>query len=303
MTLNELLNQVQFDDVRNEIIKYDPEMQNNLMGVKIAFDCLRLMTPGESDGDDIVIDYYKESKKFTASFCDDNHWNIVIARNIRVSKRVHGISKEMIAALCGWEASFYGFSEATISDQFHEMCSYVTPGNHYEAELKEKDIRWTEQDCRTLRSMRQEIKRNGPKQKRYRRQMERLTLLRRKAKIWHFCQYREKHRIANISEEDLWQLLHTHAFCYERVDSHSDTPEQAATYLCELFTKYFPYSPEEAEREWYIFMIYGGKSCRQEMPQLTQLLKEKFPKSLIGIGDAEEEPIHLMMIQSIEIPL
>jgi hypothetical protein len=59
MTLKELLNQVQFDDVLDAIIKYDPEMQNNLMGVKIAFDCLRLMTPGKSDGKDIAIDYLK----------------------------------------------------------------------------------------------------------------------------------------------------------------------------------------------------------------------------------------------------
>jgi hypothetical protein len=50
-------------------------------------------------------------------------------------------------------------------------------------------------------------------------------------------------------------------------------------------------------------MIYGGKSCQQELPQLTQLLKEKFPKSLIGVGDAEEEQIHLLIIRSVEITL
>jgi hypothetical protein len=82
------------------------------------------------------------------------------------------------------------------------------------------------------------------------------------------------------------------------VDSHSDTPEQAVAYLCELFTKYFSYEQKEIENNSYIFMIYGGKSCQQEMPQLTQLLKEKFPKSLIGVGDAEEDQIHLMIIQS-----
>jgi hypothetical protein len=298
MTLKELLNQVQFDDVLDAIIKYDPEMQNNLMGVKIAFDCLRLMTPGKSDGKDISIDYRKDAKQFTASFCDDNYWDIVVARNIRVRERARGISKEMIAALCVWEASFYGFSEETIKDQFHEMLSYVTPGNHYEAELKEKEKRWHKQDCRATKEIWQEIKRNGPKRKRHHRQEIRLKQLRRKAKIWDFCQYREKHHIESVREEDLWKLLHVQSFTYERVDSHSDTPEQAVAYLCELFTKYFSYEQKEIENNSYIFMVYGGKSCQQEMPQLTQLLKEKFPKSLIGVGDAEEDQIHLMIIQS-----
>jgi hypothetical protein len=194
-------------------------------------------------------------------------------------------------------------SEETIPEQFYEMFSYVTQGNHYQAELREKDIRWTEQDCRTLKSMRQEIRRNGPKRKRYHRQMERLAQLRRKAKIWQFCQYGEKHHIANISEEDICKLLHNHAFYYECMDSHSDAPEQAAAYLCELFTKDFYYNKSEAENNSFIFMIYGGKSCQQELPQLTQLLKEKFTKSLIGVGDAEEEQIHLMIIQSVEITL
>jgi hypothetical protein len=298
MTLKELLNQVQFDDVLDAIIKYDPNIRCNMMGVKIAFDCLRLMTPGKSDGKDIAIDYRKDVKQFTASFCDDNYWNIVVARNIIVRKKAQGISKEMIAALCVWEASYFGFSEETITEQFHEMCSQVTPGNHYEAELKEKESRWYKRDRRMWRIIWQEVKRNGPKRKRHHRQEIRLKQLRRKAKIWDFCQYREKHHIESVSEEDLWKLLHVQSFTYERVDSHSDTPEQAVAYLCELFTKYFSYEQKEIENNSYIFMIYGGKSCQQEMPQLTQLLKEKFPKSLIGVGDAEEDQIHLMIIQS-----
>jgi hypothetical protein len=31
-------------------------MRCNMMGVKIAFDCMRQMTPGKSDGKDIVIE-------------------------------------------------------------------------------------------------------------------------------------------------------------------------------------------------------------------------------------------------------
>jgi hypothetical protein len=308
MTLKELLNQVRFEDVLAEVIKYDHKMLDCQFGLKMAFDSLRLMKLAQSDGEDIRIHYLDECDngekeegtphELVASFCDDEHWDVVAARNIVISEQAQGISKETIAALCVWEASFYGFTEEMIADSFHEMLSEVTPGNKFEQVLRiknRKSRKLTGCKFRTLKDLLRPIKMNGPKRKRQHRQDAMFRKLHRAAKIFDFLHYKKMYNITGISDETLRQLMGVKSFTYERMGSHSDTPEQAVSYLIELFTKYYTYLPGTEDNQ-YIVMLHGGRFCRQDMPQLVQVLKEKFQNIHIGIGDANEEQIYLMMI-------
>jgi len=117
MTLKELFERCNFNEIAPFIVKIYPEHKHMLPDYKMAFDILRNMTP-EINSDhnikDIEIslcrDEQDESEPYISVYsCEGDYWQSSLAKEIVVSDDLH-LSDNEIAAHLLWSITFYGFS-------------------------------------------------------------------------------------------------------------------------------------------------------------------------------------------------
>ncbi len=120
MTLKELLNKVEFDDVAPYIVQHYPDMAKCLFGFKEAFDGMRNTIPSNLDGENVKVEYYIEDAKdpCLAAFHSDNaDWETVVGREVIIGTNVSAPLEEIIAVVL-FDATFWGFTPEDREETF-----------------------------------------------------------------------------------------------------------------------------------------------------------------------------------------
>ena len=125
MTLHELFNSVEFEELFLYLLKFDPRMKECEWGFRSAFTELQSLQPSKYNGCEIIIDYIDDDNPPDKSYgigvynCYDLDWATALGRLIKLTDRLSEITIEEIAALCLREMTFYGFSKQQ-TDRTHD---------------------------------------------------------------------------------------------------------------------------------------------------------------------------------------
>ena len=115
MTLRNLLLKYEFDTLVPDLSLTDTPAQDNLYAFKEAFDELRRMAPGDSHGEQIVVDVEVDTdddgneieKYLQASNCEGDFWEACHAKEVILKADV---TETRALAQILWHMTFYGFS-------------------------------------------------------------------------------------------------------------------------------------------------------------------------------------------------
>lgn len=108
MTLKELMNKVEFDNVAPYIVQHYPDMAKCLSGFKEAFDGMRNTIPANLDGERVKVELCIEDGEETclAAYHSDNaDWETVVGREVIIGTNVSAPLEEIIAIIL-FDATF-----------------------------------------------------------------------------------------------------------------------------------------------------------------------------------------------------
>ena len=285
MTLHDLFNSVEFDDIFPYVVKHDSRMKDCDKSFRLAFTALRLLQPAKDDGEKIHIDYIDDDDPPDESFgigvyhCEDEDWSIALGREVVVSKREPqiSISKEEMAALCFWEITFYGFSEHQ-RDNTLDWHFDKRPSNHKWRKLKEeaqKKRMFPIIDYYDKRKM------NGPKRHRYWRVYNRIIELGKFAHIERLCDYVDKYRVECLTHKELWDYADN-----TRQIWGYDLPnpvEFSHKRLLELDKRLIAESFKET-KAFKIYIISPGENYEPEAEELKDYINVHLPDAKVYFG-------------------
>ncbi len=277
MTLKEILNKVDFDNVATYIVELYPDMANCLSGFKMAFDGMRNTIPDNPDGEKIKVEYYIEEGKapcLVAYHSDNADWETVVGREVVIDSNVSAPLEE-IAAVILFDATFYGFTPQDREDTFAEWQEGRTPptdGNPYrlkwwhltqrehDSKCRKEDIgtrtyTWVGENPLTKKRM------NRIKRKCAYRWEKRIDELERLANRWDLLQ--QIKRSAPNTDLSLFEGLLFKAARYEvsrREDYSADGI--GLPYIYELMTKYDRHFSKKAD----LTMLWAqSPNCKDDM--------------------------------------
>lgn len=136
MTLKELLNKVEFDNVAPFIVQYYPDLAKCMAGFKMAFDGMRNTMPTNADCEKVKVEYCIEEGKeacLSAYHSDNADWETVVGREVVIDRNVSAPLEEIVAAIL-FDATFWGFTPEDREETFEEWQEDRTPptnGNPY----------------------------------------------------------------------------------------------------------------------------------------------------------------------------
>ena len=200
MTLQELIHRHEFETIVPALIAIGPkEVPSNLYAFKEAFDDLRRMTPGDPEGEQIVVNLFIDTdddgveldRYIHADNCEGDAWDSCLAKEV-----VFGENIGEVAGLARilWHMTFYGFTPA------HEGFPDRIPRNKYEIQAEALERKQflnyakgiansfeIEHTCLSTKGWeeyhRREAHRNRPKRMRDARQERSIARLQRKGKV------------------------------------------------------------------------------------------------------------------------
>lgn len=300
MTLKELFCSVDFDAILPIILEYDSQIAGSEMGLKQAFDFIRMITPREEEPKKMIkVQYFNDtdaSEGMSVSNCSNDHFDVVAGRCVETVPNLC-LTLNELAAYCLWELTYWGFSDEEAIEIFRvdALGRWAEPKNRYEQEYAVKSNRWfpSVSVSVALGLYRKARKKNRLKRKRDYRRKQRLKQLLRYAKIEEFCQYVKVYHVDGVSATDLWSLKNVVGFTVTVDRSFSEQAEGAEQYMCELYEKYGKINPDTVRS---IALIIGGGSVNGELDKLRQTLNRFLPNVIIGIGDRLQIPIKVTII-------
>lgn len=136
MTLKELLNKVEFDDIIPFIMKHYPHTAHCMAGFKMAFDGMRNTIPSSASEEVVNIDLYKEENEepyIMVCHVDNDIWENVVGRDICISSEVSASLEEIVAVVM-YDATYFGFTPTDRDETFEEWETGQEPpknGNPY----------------------------------------------------------------------------------------------------------------------------------------------------------------------------
>jgi hypothetical protein len=152
ITLNDLIAQVKFDDIKKALIENYPNQTRNIEGYEKVFNELQLMTPVARTNENWQLDvhmvnplfedeepYMDVSGLWLNSTEPEQHWALEFTPweewlSIFVNKQqVETLGKETYVAHCLWEMTFNGFEQETIQDKINML-------DESEKEIKVKEV-------------------------------------------------------------------------------------------------------------------------------------------------------------------
>lgn len=262
MTLKELLNKVEFDNVTPFIMQHYPDMTSCLSGFKEAFDGMRNTMPAQTDGEQVKIEYYIEDGKepcLEAAHSDNADWKIVVGREVIIDDNVSAPLEEIVAVIL-FDATFWGFTPKDREETFDEWQEdKIPPTNNNPYRLKwwyliqrEHDSKCIKEDIgkRTYTWVEDkpwsEKRTNRAKRKRAHRWDKRINELERLTNRWDLLQQIKK----SAPENDFslfGDLLFKAARC--EVSRREDYSSEGVglSYIYELMTKYDRHLFQEAD--------------------------------------------------------
>lgn len=136
MKLQELFKSADFDKMFEYIVKFDRKMTSSRSEFLAAYTLLCdmiLSEDGEGYGEiEVVPNPYKDSEEGKSEFfawCPDLegcNWEHVIGAEVVYSSKLHDAPPmDMIAGLCLWHLTFYGFSPEDMEETFEQMVKQV----------------------------------------------------------------------------------------------------------------------------------------------------------------------------------
>lgn len=256
MTLHELIHCHEFDALVPYLVEIDPEnVPSNLYAFKEAFDDLRRMTPGDADGEQIVVstvvdtddDGNELDRYIHASHCEGDAWDSCLAKEV-----IFGTAIGEIKALARilWHMTFWGFTPEL--EGFRDD----TPRNKYErqaAALRRRqflnyakgiaDPFERERLCLTAEGWkeyrRRESHRNRAKRMRDARQERSIARLERKGKVQRLIDRILSSVYPDTDQADLQYLFDTSAICEFDFYSRTATADGRMEYIIDNLKKYF----------------------------------------------------------------
>lgn len=113
MTLKELLDKVDFDNLAPFIEKAEGKHLDSIYGYREAFDTLRYMKPSENFKGEARVEWsgeeYGDEQWIGVFHLDGDYWEDALAKEIVIGENVD-LPIEEITAKCLWEITFYGFT-------------------------------------------------------------------------------------------------------------------------------------------------------------------------------------------------
>lgn len=262
MTLKELLNKVEFDNVAPYIVQHYPDMAKCLSGFKEAFDGMRNTMLANLDGEQVKVELCIEDGKepcLAAYHSDNTDWETIVGREMVIDSNVSAPLEEIVAVIL-YDATFWGFTPEDREETFSEWQEGRTPptdGNpyrlkwwhltqrEYDSKCRKEDIgtrtyTWVGDNPFTEKRM------NRSKRKRAYRWEKRIDELERLANRWDLLQ-QIKLSAPNTDLSLFESLLFKAARCEvgRREDYSADGI--GLPYICELITKYDRHFSKEAD--------------------------------------------------------
>lgn len=203
LTLHQLLNSVKENDLLASLHRLYPRMFSTgiLDNMMFSFRSLKALSPQESDGELIVIDYNDRlwhEQGIAAWFNIDKGWRALLAREIKLADDLPILSAEDIAVLCLWRIASFGLSE----EELEWRQSYVFgDDNHkyYDRFLSKCFKRGCVYfPCLTGRNLRGRQKE--------RRHIRHLKKLYRMSKLEETCDYIDRYQIKTVGHDEIWAL-------------------------------------------------------------------------------------------------
>lgn len=283
MTLEELLKKVDFPDLVQPFINIIPNAKENLFSLKEAFDLLRMMKAGKSDGEGIKVFMAKyicdSPTQLLASIGNQKDWDIMLAREIIVDENCVASCPE-IAAVILWTIRDDGFSPEEYNKYINGIwCIWPEPAhtvdNPYRLSYQKLsqrycDLNWSficeETDIphvvNIYKKENWDPRRNGPKRHRDKRLLQRIEILLEKQIRWDLVErLMPKYSPGNPMKERIRKEIvngpdFNHYYMISRCNAGGDVK-----YLTDLITQYFP---EKQGSKSMIFCTAPSHIIRQQ---------------------------------------
>lgn len=207
MTFKELLDKYQFEEIVPEI--QDVWKHNDISGFKMAFDCLKALTPKPSEGSvDITIAGDESDPYIRVMGLSEDYWENGLSKPIKINRlNDTNLPEKMLLAHCLWEITYYGFTQRAVKEKFYGYRNRWEENNqfdkmlheliirHYRKNVKRKNLKFTKEGepgfCaknkeelnKYLFSPRKTNRRKRKAEKRYRERREYLERMSRRTKL------------------------------------------------------------------------------------------------------------------------
>lgn len=301
MTLHELIHRHEFDALVPYLVDIDPEnVPTNLYAFKEAFDDLRRMTPGDADGEQIVVstvvdtddDGNELDRYIHAAHCEGDAWDSCLAKEVIFGTAI-GEVKALARIL--WHMTFWGFTPEL--EGFRDD----TPRNKYErqaAALRRRqflnyakgiaDPFERERLCLTAEGWkeyrRRESHRNRAKRMRDARQERSIARLERKGKVQRLIDYLHAAHTKYYSADYFDYLFETDEITLFDFYSRTITVESRAQYIADNISQYFRedlsiYSNVE------MVITFSKNKLKTSVEELRTLCKAIFPLTGLVLDD------------------
>ena len=135
MTFKELLDKYQFDEIVPEIRTVWGH--KDISGMKMAFDCLKSLTPNLGEGSiDIMIAGDESDPYVRVMGLSEDRWEKGLTKHLNVYGDITISEKELLAQ-CLWEITYYGFTPRKTEEKFYGYRNRWVERNAYDQMLHE----------------------------------------------------------------------------------------------------------------------------------------------------------------------
>lgn len=313
MTFRDLLNKYQFDEIVPEIRKVWGH--KDISGMKMAFDCLKSLTPKSVEGTvDIMIAGDESDPYVRVMGLSEDRWENGLSKrlNINIMGNIHIPEKELLAQ-CLWEITYFGFTLRKTAEKFYGYRNRWVERNeydkmlhdlidrHFRKKVKPRHRRYTKdgEPCyiakepeelnKMLFSPYKTNRRKRKAEKRYRDRRIDLERLSRRTELIK----KLTHDDSSFSFGDLKFILTINIGQELEFESFPTVSSNRVAYLEDLICNYADFSDLEVEQVTDI-VIYAESSketpvSTDEAEILKSLMSQLFPSALIHSGQAINE--------------
>lgn len=310
MTFRDLLNKYQFDEIVPEIRKVWEH--KDISGMKMAFDCLKSLTPKPVEGTvDITIAGDESDPYVRVMGLSEDRWENGLSKqlNINIMGDIQIPEKELLAQ-CLWEITYFGFTPRKIEEKFYGYRNRWAERNeydkilhdlidrHFRKKVKPRYRRYTKsgepgycvKDPEELKKMflypHKTNRRKRKAEKRYRDRKIELEKLSRRVELIK----KLTHDDSSFSFGDLEFILTINIGQEVEFESFPTVPSNRIDYLEDLIRNYADFSDLEVDEVTDIVIFAesskGSPISIEEGEQLRVFMCQLYPSARIYYGQA-----------------
>ncbi len=313
MIFKELLDKYQFEEIVPEIRTVCAH--NDISGFKMAFDCLRALTPKLSEGSvDITIAGDESDPYVRVMGLSEDHWENGLSKPIKLNRLIDiNLPEKMLLAHCLWEITYYGFTQRAVKEKFYGYRNRWEENNqfdkmlheliirHYRKNVKCKNLKFTKEGepgfCaknkeelnKYLFSPRKTNRRKRKAEKRYRERREYLKRMSRRTEMIK----RLSRDGSSFSFKDLEFIMTINIGQEENYESFPNASSSRASYLEDLILNYADLSDLVVKKITDIVILAESSKdtpvSSDEEEILSNIFSQLYPSARIHYGFAVNE--------------